>query len=143
MLRDHFAKNRKLLTNWWPVYEKKSGNISISPSERYYQLFICSGHIFDPGLKPLEKQKWLPRSWVIAEVLSAQNLKLTSKKHLVLFGNLNKMSTWGWGWGWGEGEHKMSWIDGPSASSTQLVHTMLFCLFLFVWVVWIFVSFLN
>ena len=25
MSRDHFAKNRKLLTNWWPVEEKKSG----------------------------------------------------------------------------------------------------------------------
>ena len=42
---------------------------------------------------------------------SAQNLKLTSKKHLVLFGNLNKRSTWGWRW---EGvAHKMSWIDRP------------------------------
>ena len=26
MSRGHFAKNRKLLTNWWPVSEKKSGN---------------------------------------------------------------------------------------------------------------------
>ena len=25
MSRDPFAKNRKLLTNWWPVEEKKSG----------------------------------------------------------------------------------------------------------------------
>ena len=25
MSGDHFAKNRKLLTNWWPVEEKKSG----------------------------------------------------------------------------------------------------------------------
>ena len=24
--RDNFAKNRELLTNWWPVSEKKSGN---------------------------------------------------------------------------------------------------------------------
>ena len=26
MSRGHFAKNLKLLTNWWPVSEKKSGN---------------------------------------------------------------------------------------------------------------------
>ena len=26
MLRFHFAKNRKLLTSWWPVKEKKSRN---------------------------------------------------------------------------------------------------------------------
>ena len=26
MSRGHFVKNRKLLTNWWPVSEKKSGN---------------------------------------------------------------------------------------------------------------------
>ena len=25
MSRDHFAKNRKLLTSWWPVEEKTSG----------------------------------------------------------------------------------------------------------------------
>ena len=25
MSRDHFAKNRRLLTNWWPVYQKKLG----------------------------------------------------------------------------------------------------------------------
>ena len=26
MSRDHFTKNRKLLTNWWPVYENKLSN---------------------------------------------------------------------------------------------------------------------
>ena len=32
----------------------KSSFFSRSPSERYCQFFICSAHIFDPGLKPLE-----------------------------------------------------------------------------------------
>ena len=26
MLRDHFTKNRKLLTNWWPAEGKKTSN---------------------------------------------------------------------------------------------------------------------
>ena len=26
MSRDHFAKNRKLLTSWWPVWKTKSSN---------------------------------------------------------------------------------------------------------------------
>ena len=37
MSRDHFAKNRKLLTNWWPVEEKKSGkNIFLIDIIKYF-----------------------------------------------------------------------------------------------------------
>ena len=41
----------------------------------------------------LTNRKCLPWSWVIAKVL-AQNVNLTSTKRSVLFGNLNKRSTW-------------------------------------------------
>ena len=37
--RDHFAKNRKLLTNWWPVYEKKSSNNIFLIHFKYFKHF--------------------------------------------------------------------------------------------------------
>ena len=36
MSRDHFAKNRKSLTNWWPVQEKKSSNYIFLIDIKYF-----------------------------------------------------------------------------------------------------------
>ena len=51
----------------WPEHLKiyfwgKVHFVARSPSERCCQLFICLEYIFDPGLEPLEKYSFYPRT---------------------------------------------------------------------------------
>ena len=90
--------------------------------------------ILDTNALAETNRKCLPWSWVIAKVL-APNVNLTSEKRSVLFGNLNKRSTWALGVGGGDMKcpELASWkfetqfskdeklIDGPAVSSMHSI----------------------
>ena len=54
----------------------KSSFCSRSPDERYCQLFICSEHFFDPGLKPLECIHWIRVSGNLPQIKFPMSLEL-------------------------------------------------------------------
>ena len=56
MSPDNFAKNRKLLTNWWPVYEKKSGKNLFLIHIKYFWHFMFGVTVHCTSIKNYERK---------------------------------------------------------------------------------------